>query len=510
MVELAFQSATQLLESIRKRRISSVELLELYNERYKRLNPRINAIVTTDFESARIRAKEADKAMASGKSWGPLHGLPMTIKDSIEVVGMPCTAGSPNLKNHMPTRNADVVQPLIDAGAIVFGKTNLSLFAGDFQCFNDLYGQTNNPWDPTQTSGGSSGGSAVALAAGLTGLEIGSDLGGSIRVPAHFCGIYGHKPSYGIVPLRGNGPPPPGVFTGTYSLESDIAVTGPMARSAKDLDLAMDLIVRPSLHQQKAIRIELPKPRKSALQDYRVGLWLDDPVCPVDSNVADRIQWIADELAKAGARVEDKHPDIDFADCLEIYAQMANATTSAGHSPDLFGRLIDMASTLNQNDKTYRANTIRGATILYRDWSMLNRRRLVLRQKWADFFKDFDILLCPTAAITAFPHDHSYASDDLYQFKRRLKVNDQECVYADTLIPWAALPSLLHLPATTAPVGLAKSGLPVGVQIIGPYLEDRTPIHVAKMIEDKICVFSSPPGFDYKSSRKKSSSDWLS
>ena len=393
MIELAFQSASRLLESIREKRVSSVELIELYFERYKRLNPKINAIVTTDFESARNRAKEADRDIASGKSWGPLHGLPMTIKDSIEVVGMPCTAGSPFLKNHLPSKNADVVQPLIEAGAIIFGKTNLSLFAGDFQSYNELHGQSNNPWDITKTPGGSSGGPAAALAAGLTGLEIGSDLGGSIRIPAHFCGVYGHKPSFGIVPIRGNGPPPPGVIKGEYSPEADLAVTGPMARSAEDLDLAMNLIVRPPLYQKKAIRIELPKPRKTTLKDCRIGLWMDTPVCPVDSNVGDRIQWIVDEVAKAGARVEEKHPDFDFADSLEIYAQMATATTSAGVAPDQFERFVDIATNLNQNDNSYRANAIRGTTSLHRDWSMLNRRRVVLRQKWADFFKVMSFLV---------------------------------------------------------------------------------------------------------------------
>ncbi|MBA3027860.1 MAG: amidase [Desulfobacteraceae bacterium] len=285
MIGLAFQSASRLLEFIREKRVSSVELIELYFERYKRLNPKINAIVTMDFERALRRAKKADEDLAKGKSWGPLHGLPVTIKDSIEVVGMPCTAGSPYLKNHMPSKNADVVQPLIEAGAIIFGKTNLSLFAGDFQSYNELHGQSNNPWDITKTPGGSSGGPAAALAAGLTGLEIGSDLGGSIRIPAHFCGVFGHKPSYGIVPIRGNGPPPPGVFTGEYSPEADLVVTGPMARSAEDLDLAMNLIVRPPLYQENTIQISLPEPRKNDLKDYRVGLWMDDHACPVDSNV---------------------------------------------------------------------------------------------------------------------------------------------------------------------------------------------------------------------------------
>ena len=175
MNEFAFQSATELTRAIQDRRTSSVELLELYIERFERLNPVINAIVVTDFENARGRAQKADEALAKGENWGPLHGLPMTIKDSFEVIGLPCTSGAPELKNYLPGRNAHVVQSLLNAGAVVFGKTNLPLYALDFQSYNDVYGQTNNPWDVSKTPGGSSGGAAAALAAGLTGLEMGRD-----------------------------------------------------------------------------------------------------------------------------------------------------------------------------------------------------------------------------------------------------------------------------------------------------------------------------------------------
>lgn len=490
MSEPAFQSATELLKSIQKKRISSIELLELYIKRYERLNPKINAIVAADFENARARAKEADKALGKGKNWGPLHGLPITIKDSIEVVGMPCTSGAPELKNHMPARNADVVQSLLNAGAIIFGKTNLPLYAQDFQSFNEVYGQTNNPWDVTRIPGGSSGGAAAALAAGLTGLEIGSDIGGSIRNPSHFCGIYGHKPTFNIVPMRGHIPPPPGIYPGDYSLDGDIAVIGPLARSAKDLDLVMDLIASPTKPLQKAIHIELPEPRKKTLKDYRIGLWIDDPAFPVDTNVADRIQWIADELVKAGAGVEDKRPDIDFAHCHEVYTQLLSAVSSAGLPQKIFDYAITESQSLGENDKSFRAQWARGTTLLHRNWSKLNYRRLMMRQKWADFFEDFDVLLCPTVPVTAFPHDHGEF------FDRRLKVNNKEQPYADTLLHWAGLTCVSYLPATIAPAGLAKDGLPVGVQVVGPYLEDRTPIHVAKLMEDAIGGFTPPPRFE--------------
>ncbi len=202
----AYQSATELCLALAAGNISSVELLELYRARYQRLNGPVNAIIATDFEAAGKRARACDESLARGKRIGPLHGLPMTIKDSFEVVGMPTTSGARELVDYRPTTNAVAVQRLVDAGAVVFGKTNLPRFATGFESFNDVHGTTNNPWDATRTCGGSSGGPAAAVAAGLTGLDIGSDIGGSVRVPAHFCGLYAHKPSYGMVPVRGHIP----------------------------------------------------------------------------------------------------------------------------------------------------------------------------------------------------------------------------------------------------------------------------------------------------------------
>src|SRR5690606_37586313 len=216
-------------------------------------NPALNAIVATDIEAARERARAADAALAAGESWGPLHGVPITIKDTFEVAGMPTTAGAKELRDHRPSSNAVAVQRLLDAGAIVFGKTNVPLYAGDLQTYNEVYGSTSNPWDLHRTPGGSSGGAAAALAAGLTALELGSDIGGSIRTPSHFCGVCGLKPSYGIIPSRGHIPGPPGTLS-----EADISVTGPMARSVDDLELALDILAGPDTPAAKGWRLELP------------------------------------------------------------------------------------------------------------------------------------------------------------------------------------------------------------------------------------------------------------
>ena len=316
MNDLASLSATKILAALKNKQMGSLELMEFYIERYERLNPLVNAIVATNFDSARKRAKEADAALAKGEVWGPLHGLPMTIKDNIPVVGMPNTYGMPIAKDFVPSANADVVESLLDAGAIIFGKTNLPLMGMDTQSFNEVYGQTNNPWDLTRTPGGSSGGAAAALAAGLTGLEIGNDIGGSIRIPAHFCGIYGHKSSYNIVSMQGGSQPwglmYPNFYETDYRPPEDLAVNGPLARSAEDLRLAMDIIVGPPSHQRKAITIKLPPPRKTNLREFRIGLWMDDPSFPPDTTVGNCLQDLADRLAKMGANLKTEKPDIDL------------------------------------------------------------------------------------------------------------------------------------------------------------------------------------------------------
>lgn len=492
MKSMPFFSATKLISLIRQKKIRSVELLHLYKTRYEKLNPRINAVVYTDFENALQRAGQADEALAGGRSWGPLHGLPMTVKESFEVAGMPCTSGSPDLKDYVSTTNAKVVEELLNAGAIVFGKTNVPLFTMDVQSFNEVYGQTNNPWDVTKVPGGSSGGAAAALSGGLTPLEIGSDIGGSIRNPSHFCGTYGHKPTFNIVSLHGHIPPQPGIFPGEYFLEGDIAVAGPMARSVEDLELLLKLFVKPKPYQQKATRMKLPPPRKKNLKEFRIGLWLDDPAFPVDSVVGDCLQAAVDRLSSAGARISDKRPDIDFARCYDIYAKLLHATTGMELSDELFERMLARSLKLDKNDERSKALQARGISLYHRDWMKLDYQRLLMRQKWADFFKDFDVILCPVFPITAFPHDNSSELMD-----RLLRVNGQDRDYERTAISWAGLTGVSYLPSTVAPIGPAKNGLPVGIQIAGPYLEDFTTLRFARLIKGIVGEFTPPPGFEW-------------
>jgi amidase len=489
MSKIAFESATELTRAIRDKRIGSAELLELYIERYERFNPVINAIIATDLEAARKRAREADEATVKGENWGPLHGLPMTIKDTMEVAGMPCTWGTPLLKSFVPHRNAATVQSLIEAGAVIFGKTNVPLFGLDFQSFNEVYGQTNNPWNLNRTPGGSSGGAAAALAAGLTGLEIGSDIGGSIRAPAHYCGVYGHKSTFGIISPLGQAPPLLREFMGDYTTETDLVVSGPLARSADDLDLVMRLIVKPPMFQRKAINIQLPPPRKKTLKDHKIGVWLDDTAYPVDAGVGDCLQQAVDRLIDAGASATDKHPDISFVDSDRVYQDLLGLATVMAIPPENFERMKERAATSSPDDKSNYAILARRVTSTHRYWQELNYQRTILRQKWADYFEDVDVLLCPVTRVPAFPHDHTEIEKRVLQISKR----DEPCL--DALLPWVGLATVAYLPATVAPVGLTKDKLPVGIQIIGPYLEDHTPLHVAKLMEDVTGGFTPPSGF---------------
>ena len=483
MTDLAFRSATDLVAALRKREISSREALDHFLARAERFNPGINAIVAWDIEAARARAGAADAATARGQSWGPLHGLPMTIKDSIEVVGMPTSCGAPELREHRAVVNAPAVQRLLDAGAVVFGKTNLPIYAGDFQSYNEVYGTTNNPWDVTRIPGGSSGGAAAALTAGLTGFELGSDIGGSIRNPAHFCGVYGLKPSWGVVPSRGHIPGPPGTLA-----TSDLGVLGPLGRGADDLTLGLDVLAGPDAWDARAWRVALPPPRRTRLAEFRVAVWLDDPICPVDAAVAERLQAAVDVVARSGAKLDAKVRPVDGAESFSIYLRLLYGVFATGFPPPLLQLFDAMLPGLAADDESATANLVRGASQRHRDWNVANERRAQLRARWDAFFRDFDVLLAPVMPTVAFAHDHS----DLAT--RSVAVNGQALPYMHQLF-WAALATVAYLPAVAAPVGLAKGGLPVGIQIVAPYLEERTAIAFAAALASEIGGFVAPPGF---------------
>ena len=480
-MEPAFQSAASLAADLRERRIGCLELLEHFIARVERFNPDLNAIVVFDFERARERAREADAALARGEVWGPLHGIPMTVKDSYDVAGLPTTWGVPELRDNVASTNAVAIDRLVGAGAVIFGKTNIPFNLADFQSYNDIYGTTNNPWDLDRVPGGSSGGAAAALAAGLTGLEAGSDIGGSIRNPAHYCGVYGHKATWGILPLRGHAKP--GVLAPT-----DISVIGPLARDAGDLALAVDVMAGPDRIEANGWKLELPRPRGQGPGDWRIAVWADDPFCPVDHAVRDAVLRAADALRAAGATVDhETRPGFDVAEAEEVYMGLLQTALSARHSDEEFRRTLDRVAALGDED-TPRARRLRAGTMHHRDWILAHERRTRLRWAWREFFDRFDALLCPIACIPAFPHDQQRDMD-----ARRIIVNGEVREYWDQLF-WAGLTGVAFLPATVAPA--ASEGLPIGVQIVGPEGGDHTTIEIARQLGELIGGFRPPPGYE--------------
>ena len=485
MTDWHFKSATALTAAIRAGEVTSSGLLEHFIKRYEAHNGALNAIVATDFDAARTRARAADDALAKGENWGPLHGLPMTIKDALEVEGMPATGGAPQYADHRPAAHAAAVQKIVDAGAVIFGKTNVPFFSGDLQTYNDVYGTTNNPWDLARGPGGSSGGSAAALAGGLTSLELGSDIGGSIRTPAHLCGVFGHKPSYGIVSKRGHIPPVPGAL-----MEGDLSVAGPLARSAGDLELLLKIVTGPGAMDAAGWRLDLPAPRARKPGELKAGVWFDEPMCDIDAESMNLLNKAADALGDAGAAIDrSARPDCSFAEMTEAYLVLLHSVVTVGMPAHVKQRWHQLKETLSPDDKSHKALQARGGTLTHAEWLVWHEKRQQIRAKWAAFFSQYDVMLTPVLMRPAFEHDHT--SD---WHKRVLTVNGVARPYMDVLL-WAGPAVLAYLPASVVPVGVTSEGLPVGLQIIGPYLEDYTPIEVAKMVEGLLGGFKAPPGY---------------
>ena len=479
MSELAYCTAIELAKKIRQREVSSREALDYCLARVAQLDTPINSVVTMDAERARAEADAADTALARGEVRGPLHGVPMTIKDSFQTAGMRTTSGAPELANFVPQEDAWPVARLREAGAVIFGKTNLPIYAGDLQSYNEVFGTTNNPYDVSRTPGGSSGGSAAALACGFTPLELGSDIGGSIRLPSHMSGVVGHKPSYGIVPAHGQIPGPPGTLT-----LADLAVAGPMARSVEDLELGLTIMAGPNRWERPAWRLELPPPRRQTLKEYRVAAWLDDPRCRVEPEVRTLLERASHLLADAGARVDpEARPAFTLDKVADTFFALLQAALAGGVSRDT---LEHYAATTGE---TAVARTRRALAMRHREWLSYNERRLQLRKQWEEFFTQWDVILLPVMPCPAIPHDHSEP-----QAARLAWVGDEQRPYWD-LITWMAPAGACYLPATVVPVGCLSNGLPVGIQIAGPYLQDRTTLGIAKQLLTLVGGCPRPAGF---------------
>jgi amidase len=485
---LELRSATALLHLLRERKLGAVELLDLLLARIERLNPRLNAVIARDIDGARHQARAADDLPAARR--GPLHGLPMTIKDVYEVVGMPATCGMPELTRHLPAQDADAVARLRAAGAIPFGKTNVPFAAADHQSYNAVYGASNNPWDVTRTPGGSSGGAAAAVAAGFTPLELGSDIGGSIRCPSHFCGVYGHKPSYGIVPLRGHIPPLPGALT-----SPPLGVGGPIARGAQDLELALDLLVAPSGPDRGAWSIRVPSSRREKLGDFRVALWADQKAYSNDARCIAAMHAWAEDLRRIGVRVDDTaRPDLDTAASDDLYVAMLFSVVTAGMPEEILALTERVAVEMNAGPRSYPTRIAKAVRTTHAQFGPLLEQQEQLCRRWRRFFESYDIIICPIMPTVAFPHDPSGAGPGhIAQYSRTVTVDGRPTPYLNGL-QWPGFATVAKLPATAVPTGRRIDGLPMGVQLIGPYLEDRTPLRFAQLVEQALGGFVAPPG----------------
>jgi amidase len=479
-----FRATKDLVALLQARQVSAVELLDHAIARIEAYDGKLNAVVVRDFERARAAAAEADKALARGER-RPLLGVPMTVKEAFNVAGLPTTRGIPGTERIPVGDDAVAVARLKAAGAVVLGKTNVPLMLADMQSYNSIYGTTNNPWDLGRTPGGSSGGSAAALAAGYVSLELGTDLGGSLRVPASFCGVFAHKPTYGIVPMRG------GVRQSPLSVpvRVDLAVAGPMARSAGDLALALDVIAGPDDADALAYKLELPPPRHTDLKDFRVLVIDDHPLLPTASVVRSALARVVDRLAKSGVKVARTSPLLpDLALVGRTFTLLLMAFFGANFPDDVYARWQSAAAALPPDDVGLAAISLRGSVMSYREWVRTDRVRTGIADRWRRLFREWDVLLCPAVPTPAFAHDHSDKT------ARRISIDGSEVPYGDQAM-WNSIATLAGLPATATPIGLSDEGLPIGMQIVGPYLEDRTTIAFAELIEREFGAFVAPPAF---------------
>jgi amidase len=477
-------SASAMAEAVAAGRVSSVELTEAHLRRIEARNGAVGVVVTLDADRALAEASALDAERSSGRRRGPFHGVPMTVKDSFLTAGMRTTSGAPDYATFVPDRDAEVVARMRAAGAVVVGKTNLPIFAGDVQSFNELFGTSSNPWNPSRSVGGSSGGSAGALACGFTPLEIGSDIAGSIRNPAGMCGVVGHKPSFGVVSGRGQIPGPPGTLT-----EADLAVVGPMARTVADAAAMLEVLAGPNDWLAPAWRLHLPPARAHDAAGLRVAIWADDPACPVDRHVRAAVDRVGAALEVAGARVDAaaRPEGVSFERSVDTFWRLLGGALAGSWTPV---EIEHHAAQVAAGERVEGDLGVVHSEQRHRAWLSANERRLQLRSRWRRFFEDWDVVIAPISPTVAIPHDHSGPLTS-----RTLTINERVRPYTDQMA-WMGLFGVAYLPATAVPVAIHPDGLPIGVQVVGPFLEDRTTLAAAAVVESLTGGFRWPPGWE--------------
>lgn len=456
----ALRSATEQAAAIRAKEVSARELLDEHLARVERLNAGINAVVALDEDAARATAARLDDRTARGDWAGPLHGLPCTIKDALDTAGLVTTGGAEMLAGRIPDKDAVAVARVRAAGAVIFGKTNLPRWSGDYQTAGGVYGTTNNPWDTGRVPGGSSGGAAAAVATGLTAFEIGTDIGGSIRVPAHCCGIAGHKPTFGVVPQRGYVS-----HIGGGTALSDINVVGPLARTVADLKLLLGVLAGPE-HPEDGWALRLPEPAETP---WRVATYVDDPAFPVAAEVRAAVLAAAEALRDSGSRLSDDAPPVTLAEAGDAFVPLIVAAMSL--------------SSVDPSDPGQTDTTVGGTVV---DWLRHDITRTALQQRWRAWFADHDVLLMPAWPTPAPPHS------SLSVGERTLSVDGAD-VPTITAGFWLGYAGVVGLPATVVRVGTSSDGLPIGVQVVAGSHRDRTALAVAARLESALGGYQIPP-----------------
>ncbi len=483
MRDVVFKSALELGRLLKAGKISSKALLQACLDQWTRHNAAVNAVVVTDIPRAFKAAEAADRRLKKGNALSLIDGVVMTAKESFDWRGMPTTFGDPALAHNLAKQDSDAIARLTAAGAVLYGKTNVPLDLSDWQSFNAVYGTTNNPWDLTRSPGGSSGGAAAALATGMSAIEIGSDIGASIRNPAHYCGVYGHKPTYGLVSYKGHASP--GVVT-----VSDITVAGPLARSAKDLSVLLGLMAGPAFPDARGLQVRLPRAEQKSLKDFRVAVKLNSAVSQVDRKVQDKIAQLGERLAKRVKKISfNAQPGFSDEENYQIFIMLLRATSARRLTDAQYNEAFAKAKTLSNDDRSYVAMMTRAFALSHRDWLRVDERRNQMRLIWDAFFEDWDVLLCPVAATTAFAHDQGGE-----RHERFITVNGKKVSTIDQRF-WAGYSGGYYLPSTVAPLSLAEDGLPVGVQIITRAYDDLKAIRFAELLEKEFGGFTPPPGY---------------
>ena len=495
--DLVFIPASELAWKIRSRQVTSVEVVEAYLAQIAKYNGKLNAIVTLDIEGARQRAKEADAAIARGEIWGPLHGVPITIKDNIAVAGMKTTSSLPALANYVPDFDAPVVLRLRKAGAIIMGKTNLPAFAMDIQTNGPVFGRANNPWDLDRTTGGSSGGAAAALAAGLTALDIGNDLGGSIRIPSHFCGIYGLKPTEYMVPKLGVFPGYPLPDMPKYEFNSwrYLVYQGPLARSIDDLKLALTIIAGPHPDEPLVPLANLTEPGEKELKDLRIA-WTDDfGGVPVTADTKAAMKDLADKLEKQGCRVEKINPvGFDFTLAWKTYNEILDL--QMGPYTPSYARFLQYVLGGSIRKKMGIGEMVIPQT--YEKFLRALTQREKLMATMERFVGQYDAFLCPVTASSAFRHiapDGYVPPLNFPYYTKPVMIDDQPETYMAANMAYTTIFNLTGNPVVIIPMGYSKEGMPIGVQIVGKHWRDMELLNVAKQIDGASGAFKHPPGY---------------